>query len=69
MSRDNRHGPARDERRRPPAWGVAAMVVLGLLIAATPAFGATDGKLRFLRNATTPFASNVVAAQGDPALQ
>jgi Hypothetical glycosyl hydrolase family 15 len=46
-----------------------ALAALALLLVATSASAATDGKLRFVRNATSAFDPQVVAAQTDPALQ
>jgi hypothetical protein len=47
----------------------AGLLSLALLAVAAPASAATDGKLRFVRNATSAFDSQVIAAQTDPALQ
>jgi hypothetical protein len=68
MRRDARHRSvlnaiARSLRR------IAALGALALLVGATPAAATTDGKLRFVRNATSAFDPQVLAAQTDPVLQ
>jgi Hypothetical glycosyl hydrolase family 15 len=46
-----------------------ALACLALLVLATSASATTDGKLKFIRNATSAFDPQVLAAQTDPALQ
>jgi hypothetical protein len=69
MHRDSRQRLPRGDRHCSPYRTIGAIAALVLLVAGAPASAATDGKLRFLQNATSAFDSNLLAARDDPALQ
>jgi hypothetical protein len=69
MRRDTRHRCVRSAIRAQAILRAVALAALALLVGATSASAATDGKLRFVRNATSAFDSQLLAAQSNPALQ